>query len=182
MYDVVLMEVGHVGLAEEAAWVWKLTRHLMVAHCGAIVKAGVAPKSAMVRRIEASLRLWSRQPAAAAADLGRSLDKALQLSETRVALEEAAQTLQASFDPYGSATGPEFETPLVGRHYREAVVACLGRLPASSLNSTRPVVASRLRFWGRPAFDARPLMDPRTRRAFVSPSSLELARALEHRR
>ena len=69
------------------------------------------------------------------------------------------------------------EHPMVGRHYREAVVACLGRLPASSLNSTRPVVASRLRFWGRPAFDARPLMDPVTRRAFVSPSFLALRRA-----
>jgi hypothetical protein len=52
----ILMEVGHVGLAPEAEWIWKFTRYLLVKHCNGDIKAGVAPKSALIRRVEASLR------------------------------------------------------------------------------------------------------------------------------
>jgi hypothetical protein len=52
----ILMEVGHVGLSAEAEWIWRLTRHLLVKHCNGDIKAGVAPKSALIRRVEASLR------------------------------------------------------------------------------------------------------------------------------
>jgi hypothetical protein len=60
----VIMEVGHVGLSEEAEYIWRLTRHLLVQHCGGCIKAGVAPKSALIRRVEASLRrlkVWRNQ-------------------------------------------------------------------------------------------------------------------------
>jgi hypothetical protein len=51
-----IMEVGHVGMSEEAEFSWRLTRHLLVQFFDAKVKAGVAPKSALIRRVEASLR------------------------------------------------------------------------------------------------------------------------------
>jgi hypothetical protein len=53
---LVIMEVGHVGLSEEATFCWKLARHLLVSHFDAQIKAGIAPKSALIRRVEASLR------------------------------------------------------------------------------------------------------------------------------
>jgi hypothetical protein len=50
------LEIGHVGLSVEAEFAWKITRHMLVTHAGGKAKAGIAPKSALIRRVEAALR------------------------------------------------------------------------------------------------------------------------------
>ena len=131
------------------------------------IRLGVKLNRAQWSVVDRCMRLskaWTNFPTIGPEDMGRGASK-------HEALEEVLKTLETMAASHSAELGYSRGKFSRAVHEPKRNVDVVGRLKSSNLEVAQPIVADRIKMTGKPTFDPRAFLDPRSRALYEDPVS-----------